>query len=59
MARSHSDDETVFLDELKVDRVFMGEHELASGMARHVIERLTAGAKSARDRGKDGQQLGR
>jgi len=25
--------------------VFMGEHELAAGMIRHVIERFTAGAE--------------
>jgi len=43
VARSHSDEETALLEAEKIDAVFMGEHELALGMTRHILERTGAG----------------
>ena len=40
VVRTHSDEEAALLRAEKANAVFMGEHELASGMTRHVIERL-------------------
>ncbi len=37
--RTHSDDEAALLREQGLGEVFMGEHELAAAMARHVVER--------------------
>ncbi len=38
--RTHSDEEAVLLQKENVGKVFMGEHELAQGMARHVLDRI-------------------
>lgn len=38
--RTHSDEEAVLLQKEGVGKVFMGEHELAQGMARHVLARM-------------------
>ncbi len=38
--RTHSDEEAVKLQEENVGTVFMGEHELAQGMALHVLARM-------------------
>jgi CPA2 family monovalent cation:H+ antiporter-2 len=38
VVRTHSDGEAELLKKEKVSRVFMGEHELARGMTRHVLE---------------------
>jgi CPA2 family monovalent cation:H+ antiporter-2 len=43
VVRSHSDEEAALLREERAGRVFMGEHELALGMTRHVLERVAAG----------------
>jgi voltage-gated potassium channel Kch len=40
VARTHSDSEAELLRRERVDAVFMGEHELALGMIRHVLARL-------------------
>jgi CPA2 family monovalent cation:H+ antiporter-2 len=40
VVRAHSDDEAALLAKERVGRVFMGEHELALGMTRHVLDRL-------------------
>lgn len=45
VVRTHSEEEAVLLEKEKAGKVFMGEHELAAGMIRHVIERFTAGAE--------------
>ena len=45
--RTHSDEEAEILRRENVGVVFMGEHELAKAMTRHVLERMTAGDKSA------------
>jgi CPA2 family monovalent cation:H+ antiporter-2 len=42
VVRTHSEEEAVLLEKENVGKVFMGEHELAVGMIRHVIERFTA-----------------
>jgi CPA2 family monovalent cation:H+ antiporter-2 len=38
VVRTHSDGEAELMRKEKVSRVFMGEHELARGMIRHVLE---------------------
>jgi len=38
--RTHSDEEAALLQRENVGKVFMGEHELAQGMARHVLARM-------------------
>jgi CPA2 family monovalent cation:H+ antiporter-2 len=40
VVRTHSEEEAKLLEGEKAGKVFMGEHELAAGMARHVIERM-------------------
>jgi CPA2 family monovalent cation:H+ antiporter-2 len=42
VVRTHSDEEAVLLEKENAGKVFMGEHELAVGMTRHVIERFGA-----------------
>ncbi|WP_459950631.1 cation:proton antiporter domain-containing protein [Denitratisoma sp. agr-D3] len=42
VVRTHSDDEAELLMKEKVGKVFMGEHELALGMTRFVLERMRA-----------------
>jgi CPA2 family monovalent cation:H+ antiporter-2 len=38
VVRTHSDGEAELLRKEKVSGVFMGEHELARGMIRHVLD---------------------
>jgi CPA2 family monovalent cation:H+ antiporter-2 len=40
VVRTHSDEEASLLRSERANAVFMGEHELAVGMSRHVMERL-------------------
>ena len=42
IVRTHSDEEAELLRKENADEVFMGEHELALGMTRHILERITA-----------------
>lgn len=42
IVRTHSDEEAELLRREKADEVFMGEHELALGMTRHILDRITA-----------------
>jgi monovalent cation:H+ antiporter-2, CPA2 family len=44
VVRTHSDDEAKLLRKEKAGKVFMGEHELAIGMARYVLEQIDARA---------------
>jgi CPA2 family monovalent cation:H+ antiporter-2 len=44
VAYVHSEDEAALLQKQKIGRVFMDEHELASGMTRHVLGRAARGA---------------
>ena len=38
--RSHNEDEAELLEKDNVGKVFVGEHELALGMTRHILERM-------------------
>jgi CPA2 family monovalent cation:H+ antiporter-2 len=40
VVRTHSDEEAELLRRENAGRVFMGEHELAAGMSRYVLERM-------------------
>jgi CPA2 family monovalent cation:H+ antiporter-2 len=42
VVRTHSDEEAALLRQERAGDVFMGEHELALAMARHVLERLSS-----------------
>jgi CPA2 family monovalent cation:H+ antiporter-2 len=44
VARAHGDEEAELLRKERAGRVFMGEHELALGMTRHVLEQLRSAA---------------
>ena len=48
VVRTHSEEEAALLTKERADRVFMGEHELALGMTRHVLERLVDEAQPPR-----------
>jgi CPA2 family monovalent cation:H+ antiporter-2 len=39
VARTHTDEETQFLEQDRIDRVFMGENELALSMTRYILEK--------------------
>ncbi len=43
VVRTHSDEEAVLLRKEKAGKVFVGEHELALSMTRHVLERIAGG----------------
>lgn len=43
VVRTHSEEEAVLLEKENAGKVFLGEHELATAMTRHVLERYTAG----------------
>ncbi|MES2353590.1 MAG: YbaL family putative K(+) efflux transporter [Pseudomonadota bacterium] len=43
--RTHNEEEAALLRKEKIGKVFMGEHELALGMGRHVLARMTGDAK--------------
>ena len=43
VVRSHSEEEAALLEAAQVDKVFMGEHELAHGMAGYVLARMSSG----------------
>ena len=40
VVRSHNEDEAKLLEAEHIGRVFMGEHELAHGMIKHVLKRM-------------------
>lgn len=40
VVRTHSESEAVLLRQEKVGKVFLGEHELAAGMTRHILDNL-------------------
>ncbi|MEO7795644.1 MAG: cation:proton antiporter [Thermoanaerobaculia bacterium] len=48
VVRTHSEEEAELLREERAGKVFMGEHELALGMTRHVLEFLAATTSTAR-----------
>jgi CPA2 family monovalent cation:H+ antiporter-2 len=43
VVRTHSDEEAALLRKEKAGKVFVGEHELALSMTRHVLERIAGG----------------
>jgi CPA2 family monovalent cation:H+ antiporter-2 len=43
VVRTHSEEEAILLRKENAGAVFMGEHELALGMTRHVLDRLASG----------------
>jgi CPA2 family monovalent cation:H+ antiporter-2 len=47
VVRTHSDEEAALLSKEKAGKVFIGEHELAVGMIRYVLERISAGSRQA------------
>ncbi len=47
--RTHSDEEMNLLREEKMGTVFMGEHELARAMTRHVLERMNSSDSAPRN----------
>jgi monovalent cation:H+ antiporter-2, CPA2 family len=47
IVRSHNEQEAVLLAQEKIDKVFVGEQELAMGMAQFVIGKLAPGAPAA------------
>ena len=47
VVRTHSAGAQAYFERLGVGRAFMGEHELASAMTRHVLERMGRGVASA------------
>ncbi len=47
VVRTHSDEEAALMKRERVDAVFMGEHELARGMARATIERFAGDPTAA------------
>jgi CPA2 family monovalent cation:H+ antiporter-2 len=46
VVRTHNEAEARLLDNEKAGKVFLGEHELAQSMTRHVLERAAAAAAS-------------
>jgi CPA2 family monovalent cation:H+ antiporter-2 len=48
IVRTHSEEEADMLRKENAGAVFMGEHELAAGMARHLLERLRLRAEEVR-----------
>jgi CPA2 family monovalent cation:H+ antiporter-2 len=47
VVRTHSEEEALLLERERAGKVFMGEHELARGMTRYVLERLSTGDGAA------------
>jgi len=43
VVRTHSEEEAELLRKENAGKIFMGEHELAVGMTRHVLERVAPG----------------
>ena len=45
VVRTHSEEEAALLQRENAGKVFMGEHELALGMTRHVLDRVAGGTE--------------
>jgi len=45
VVRTHSEEEAVLLEKENAGKVFLGEHELARSMIRHVLDRYAAGTE--------------
>ena len=44
--RTHSEEEAELLQKENIGKVFMGEHELATGMTRHILAHMRDGTHS-------------
>lgn len=49
VVRTHSDEEAALLRKENAGKVFIGEHELALGMTRHVLDRVTSGTVQSQE----------
>lgn len=47
--RTHTDEEAELLRQERAGEVFIGEHELAKAMTKHVLERMTGNTAHAGD----------
>ena len=47
MVRTHSEEEAELLSNERAGKIFIGEHELANGMAEYVAEEFAQARKSA------------
>jgi CPA2 family monovalent cation:H+ antiporter-2 len=47
VVRTHNEEEAALLEKEKIGKIFMGEHELALGMAGHVLARMGRGSAAA------------
>jgi CPA2 family monovalent cation:H+ antiporter-2 len=47
VVRTHSEEESALLAKDQAGAVFMGEHQLALGMTRHVLERMGVSSPTA------------
>jgi CPA2 family monovalent cation:H+ antiporter-2 len=45
VVRTHSEEEAVLLEKENAGKVFLGEHELARSMIRHILDRYAAGTE--------------
>lgn len=50
VVRTHSDDEAAMLRNENAGKVFMGEHELALGMTRYVLDKIASRASADKPR---------
>jgi CPA2 family monovalent cation:H+ antiporter-2 len=47
LLRTHNEEESALLEQERVGKVFMGEHELAMAMAQHIVSRWTSVPRQA------------
>jgi CPA2 family monovalent cation:H+ antiporter-2 len=47
VVRTHSEEEAALLEKEHAGKVFIGEHELALAMARHILDKVADTAGSA------------
>jgi CPA2 family monovalent cation:H+ antiporter-2 len=50
VVRTHGEEEAELLRREQAGRVFMGEHELALGMTRHILEHIAGTGTAEKDR---------
>ena len=54
MLRTHNEEEAALLQKENIGTVFMGEHELALGMTRHVLMRMGVDSLETQKSGNSG-----
>jgi len=57
IVRTHNDEEAALLRKEHADMVFIGEHELALAMTRHVLERIDARTEERQAEGEQAQAV--